>query len=69
MKNIYRLERWQYHCCIETKKFTNKKKAQDWLKESGWWIDFDQGWCYIAIYKNDKEIDYTEEKGWKTRWW
>lgn len=66
MKNVYRLEYWRFHNCVKTKEFTNKKEAQKWLKESGWWIDYDYGHCMIYIYKNDQEVDWiSEDKGWK----
>lgn len=65
MKNVYRLEYWSFHTCKEIKEFTNKKKAQKWLKESGWWLDWEDGNCSITIYKNDKKINWiTEDKGW-----
>lgn len=65
-KNIYKIERWRYHICVETQTFSNKKKAQKWLKESGWWIQFDYGECMIYIYKNNQKIDWIrEDKGWK----
>ena len=64
MKNVYRLEYWVFHSCRETKEFTNKKKAQKWLKESGWLLNWEYGNCSISIYKNDKEIDWITEDGW-----
>lgn len=65
MKNVYRLEYWSFQNCKETKEFTNKKEAQKWLKESDWWIDYIDGYCSIAIYKNGKQLDWdTKYKEW-----
>ena len=69
MKNTYRLERWRYHCCVEAITFTNKKKAQKWLKNSGWWIEYNYGECMIYIYINNKRLDYDQvNKEWRTEW-
>lgn len=66
MKNIYKIEYWRFHRCEQIKIFTNKRTAQKWLKESGWWIDYDMGDCMIYIYKNEKEINWIfEDKSWK----
>lgn len=58
MKNTYRLEMWRYHMCREKMIFTNKAKAQKWLKESGWWEMYDYGECMIYVYINDIKQDY-----------
>ena len=66
MKNIYRLEMWRYHSCRETMVFTNKKKAQKWLKESGWWWLFDYGECMIYVYVNNIRLDSDKvDKEWR----
>lgn len=65
MTDVYRLEYWRFHNCVETKEFIDKKKAQKWLKKSGWWLDWEYGNCSIYIYKNGQEIDWIhEDKGW-----
>lgn len=70
MKNVYRLEKWVFHNCVETVEFTNKQKAQKWLKQSGWWNSWDAGNCALYGYKNNEEIDLIEEKGWWPQgWW
>lgn len=70
MKNIYKIEYWQCHYCKQTKTFTNKRKAQKWLKESYWWLDYDAGNCMIYIYKNGIKINWiAEDKGWKSMYY
>ena len=66
MKNIYKIEYWRFHQCRQREVFTNKRKAQKWLRESGWWIDFDMGDCMIYIYKNEEEINFVKDKGWRS---
>lgn len=69
VKNIYRIERWEHHVKMESKEFTNKKKAQHWLNhESWWWLSYDYGECMIYIFKNDKYVNWIrEDKGWKVK--
>ena len=64
MKNVYTLEKWVHHNCKEKLTFTNKKEAQKWLKNSGWWTAWEYGFCSITILKNGSEIDFFKEKGW-----
>ena len=69
MKNTYRLERWRYHICRETQVFTNKAKAKKWLKESGWWLEYDWGECMIYVYVNNYRLDFDEvDKEWREKW-
>ena len=64
--NVYKIEYWRFHSCKQRKEFTNKRKAQNWLKNSGWWMDYDRGDCMIYIYKNEEKIDWiSKDKGWK----
>ena len=65
MRNTYKIEIWQYHKVVEHKRFTSKKKAQEWLKNSGWFLCWDEGLCAIYVYKNNIEIDFDEEEGWR----
>ena len=65
MTDIYRLEYWRFQRCEKSKEFTDKKKAQKWLKKSGWWSDYEYDMCTIFIFKNGKQIDWIhEDKGW-----
>lgn len=57
---------WRYHSCWERMIFTNKRKAQKWIKQSGWWLMYDYGECMIYVFINDRKIDYDQvNKEWR----
>lgn len=64
MKNQYEIQIWEHHLCKEKKLFTNKAKAKKWIKDSGYKIISDMGWCFIQPVVNGREVELSELSEW-----